>query len=167
MKEIKVTGIREIKDCEEELNKLKSEIIALGGLKKPVVVLFQDLASYKSKKQNSCFHGLLSLFYRSGCYSCEANSFRELKKYYKKEIGLIRSYVYFNGTNIVEVKNKSDIPAYINPNACRIVLESFARATRKQAREGIDLIKSEMLQSGIEQTSYGKEFWQIINQMEN
>lgn len=162
-----VKGIREIKEVEERIAEIKSEMIAKNGLEAPFVVVFQNLKKYKSIKQNNAFHGLLSLFFRSGCYSCGAETFQALKNYYKKKIGLIRSYVYFNGEKIIEVKNKSDIPAYINLKACRIILESFSRATRTQAREGIDLIKTEMLKSGIEQTTYAKEFWQVINELES
>jgi hypothetical protein len=165
-----VKGIREEKQLrawfDEQVGVRNAKVFTEKG-QEPYVVSFQSLDKHKSLKQNNAFYGLTKLFFLSGCYSCEAKTLKELRKYYKKEMGLIRSYVYFNGEKIIEVKNKSDIPSYINLKACWIILESFSRATRKQAREGIDLIKKEMLKSKIGQTTYAKEFWRVINELEN
>ena len=134
------------------------------------MVEFKSLEAWKSRKQLNCIYGLLKLFYKSGCYSkqhIEIECFLDLKKCYKKQIDLIDCYVFYDGEKIVEVKDKSEIPNHISKQACRIILGSFSKIPKKKATDLIGLLKTDMINSKIMQTSFSKEFETILNIMED
>jgi hypothetical protein len=150
---------------EDEIGIRKAKIYTKKGFKS-FVVSFEELGAYKTKKQNKAFHSLLNLFFVSGCFSYPAKNVDDLKNYYKRKVGLVRFYTYSNGERLVKVNRKKDIPEIINKDLCLVVLDSWSNATKKQAKEGIELLIAEMLQSGVEQTSYGKKFHKILGELE-
>lgn len=166
MKEFLIKNTVDFKPIEEELQVRKLQAITPKGIK-PFVVIFQEVEKWKSQKQNRTFHALLNLFFKSGCFSHNAKTVDELKDYYKNKVGMIDYYLYFNTKAIVRAKCIDDIPPYISrENACRKVLKSWSKASKKEAKNAIELLISEMLQSRVEQTSYGKQFHKILNELE-
>ncbi|PNX49864.1 MAG: hypothetical protein BV457_00055 [Thermoplasmata archaeon M9B1D] len=165
MKEFIIKGTRDFTELEDEIGIRKAKIFTETGIE-PFVVIIKSIEAWKTNKQNKCFHSLLNLFFRSGCFSQQANNVDELKNYYKNKIGLIKCYLYFNGEKMIKVKEKNEIPAHYPQRARFKILDSWSNATKKQARDGIDLLIAEMKMSGIEQTSYCKEFNEIIKKLE-
>jgi hypothetical protein len=166
MKEYLIKHTIDFKKVEEELGIRKAQTFAKGGIQ-PFVVVFQDMEKYKSNRQNRLFHALLNIFFKSGCFSHNIGTVDELKDYYKYHVGMIDYYHYFNGKTIVRAKTEKEIPTHIHrQNACRIVLKSWAKASKKEAKNAIELLIAEMLQSGVGSTSYGKKFDEILTELE-
>lgn len=166
MKEFAVKYTVDFKPLEDEISIRKAQVMKEGGIE-PFVVIFQDYEKWKSSKQNRTFHALLNLFFKSGCFSHNAKTVDELKDYYKNKVGMIDYYLYFNTEAIVRTDTIEEIPAYVSrQKACRKVLKSWSRASKTEAKNAIELLISEMLQSGVEQTTFGKKFHEILGELE-
>lgn len=114
-------------ECRIKLEKIKDDYVYIE-------VLSQQ--RYKTLRQNSLFHSLLTVFWKSGCSSYI--SYDEMRLAYKRFCGL--------------VKNKEG----------RIVESSWSEATKEQARQAIDMLLQEMDMSGVLGSSVGKKYEEIL-----
>ena len=124
-------------------------------------------------QQNSLFHALLGVFYKSGCYSYPVNSYIEFRNYVKEHLGAgVKRYVFIeqtkNGMKKGQCKNKENIPANIaiDETGEKMLwkeLLSWSDYSRKQRKETIDRLISEMLQVGINTPKFNE----ILQGLEN
>jgi len=166
MKNFEIKSIKDFKEFEKYLEEKRVELLRNNGLLKPYVISVQDWQEFKTQQQNKAFHKMLNLYYISGCHSQDVKSLDDLKAYYKHKIGLIDYYLFYNGKKIKRVDSKKDIPSYIKRNACRIILKSWSQATKEQAIEAIELLKTDMINSQVLSSKYGKEFENLLNNLE-
>lgn len=125
-----------------------------------------------SGAQNKAFHALLLEYHKSGLHSYNGN-FKIFKDEIKKYLGEgFESYVYATIQNskprIKKATNYEDIPEYIrkDPDLKDMImgrLKSWSDYTKKQRRETMDKLISEMRQSGVN----SKKFEEIIGGMES
>jgi hypothetical protein len=122
--------------------------------------------------QNKAFHALCQEYYRSGCHSYPAFSFKEFRKYIKKYLGAgFEAYVYIiqtpDGFMWAETKRYKDIPKNIAKDKdgkplIKGKLKSWADYTKKERKETIDRLISEMYQAGVQT----RKFYEILDGME-
>lgn len=130
----------------------------------------EDIAS-GTGAQNRAFHSLMTEYHRSGLHSYSSNVkiFREeIKKY----LGAgFESYIYANIENgkpkINKVNTYEEVPEGVrhDPDLKKMVmgkLKSWGDYTKKERRETIDRLISEMRQAGVS----SKKFDEIIKGME-
>lgn len=96
----------------------------------------QGKTTYKSNKQNSLFHSLLTCFWESGCASF--GDYDELRNYYKRIAGLVKKH----GNTIVE--------------------SSWADASMAQAKTAIDMCIRDMDFAGVIGSSQGNKYTEIL-----
>ena len=96
----------------------------------------QGKTTYKSNKQNSLFHSLLTCFWESGCASF--GDYDELRNYYKRIAGLVKKH----GNTIVE--------------------SSWADASMTQAKTAIDMCIRDMDFAGVMGSSQGNKYTEIL-----
>lgn len=129
-------------------------------------------ATIGSNAQNKAFHALLLEYHKSGLHSYSGN-FKIFKDEIKKYLGVgFESYVYATIQNskprIKKADKYEDIPEYIrkDPDLKNMImgkLKSWSDYTKKQRRETMDRLISEMRQSGVN----SKKFEEIIGGMES
>ena len=124
-----------------------------------------------TSQQNKAFHALCQEYHRSGLHSY-SNSFTTFRDEIKKYLGAgFESYVYAtienNKANLEKANTYEEIPEYIrkDPDLKRMVmgrLKSWSDYTKKERRETMDRLISEMRQVGVST----KKFDEIIKGME-
>lgn len=118
--------------------------------------------------QGKTFHALAQEYWRSGQHSYQARDFIEFKNIIKRELGAgFEAFVYIDGGKICDAKTLADIPESIRtaPNKRELIrgrLRSWSEYSKKERRETIDRLKSEMLQVGVN----SKKFMEILEGME-
>lgn len=100
--------------------------------------------AYKSRKQNSLFHGLLTCFWLSGCSSFE--DIEALRDYYKKIAGL----VYIKEAQAGNVK------------IIQSVEKSWSAVTKENATLSIKCLIGDMDNSGVLGSSQSKKYEEIL-----
>ena len=125
-----------------------------------------------SSAQNKATHALIQEYFKSGCYSDNANTWLELKEFLKRRIGEgFETFLYFDKDDVAsglqESKLYLDIPEHIRKSKNRTSfikgkLKSWSEYTQKQRREFIDNLLAEM---GTAQVQTPK-FYEIIAGME-
>jgi hypothetical protein len=120
---------------------------------------FLESATEGTLAQNKTFHALTMEYFKSGMHSYNADSYKEFKKQIKRQLGqgfdaYIYGYILDGKPKTKKVSNKKDIPEYIlnDPDFSENIignLKSWSDYTKKQRKETIDNVISEMLQSGI------------------
>ena len=127
--------------------------------------------------QNKTFHALTLEYFNSGQHSYNADSYGDFKNQIKRKLGQgFESYVYVDAVfneeethyKMFEVKSKDEIPKHIldseyMADQIRGKLKSWADYSKKQRKETIDNVISEMLQSGVNT----KKFQDIMAGLEN
>lgn len=121
--------------------------------------------------QNKTFHPLCNEYYKSGLHSF-VGDLKTFRDYIKKDLGEgFESYVYAiieaGKPIVVKVDSYEEIPIEVRKDAdykkmIRGKLKSWADYTKKQRRETIDLLISEMLQMGVDT----KKFREIMEGLE-
>lgn len=114
-------------------------------------------------QQNRAFHPLVQEFFKSGCHSYNCASWQELKDFVKRDMGA--GFEEFKYAHLVDgklqkgsCKTKEEIPegaVYWGE------LKSWAKYTKKQRRETMDLLISTMIQAGVN----SKKFHEILDGM--
>jgi hypothetical protein len=122
--------------------------------------------------QNKAFHALCQEYYRSGYHSYPASTFQQFRNYIKKNLGAgFESYVYItqtpDGFTWEETRHYRDIPKNIAKDKdgrplIKGKLKSWADYTKKERKETIDRLISEMEQAGVQT----KKFYEILTGME-
>jgi hypothetical protein len=122
--------------------------------------------------QNKAFHALCQEYYYSGCHSYPAASFKEFRNYIKKNLGAgFESYVYIMQTPDGFVWTETSLYKDISRNVAKDKdgkplikgkLKSWADYTKKERKETIDRLVSEMHQAGVQT----KKFYEILDGME-
>lgn len=106
--------------------------------------------------QNKTFHALTMEYFRSGHHSYDVSSYAEFKIEIKKHLG--EGYechfyiVMVNGIpELKKVKSKDEIPAEIrkDPSQGLSKMKSFRDYTKKQRKNCIDNVITEMLAAGV------------------
>ena len=106
-------------------------------------------------KQNAAFHALLAEYWRTGEHSYNAKNLAHFKKIIKRQLGAgIEVYYEIIDTDTGELLE--------NPVIKRRI-KSWKHYTKKERKETIDRIISEMLQVGINT----RKFHEILQGMEN
>lgn len=152
----------------EKLEKIKGENVYLE---------IKSEEKHKSIRQNNTFQSLARAFFNTGCSSYD--NLIDLKSFYKKESGIgFEYYQYYTGTDfaelcdgkIVAIKKTYNLEdVYINGKiqegiyCFHGVLKSFRTATKKQAKNAIDLLLSHIFSSG---ASPDKNIQKILTGME-
>lgn len=109
----------------------------IAGLSGNVVCIeIMDEKKYKTNKQNSLFHSLLSCFWASGCSSFD--TYDELRLYYKRVIGLVKM-----GERILKEM-------------------SWSEASKEQAKQAIDLIIRDMDFAQVSGSVQGYKYQEIL-----
>lgn len=90
----------------------------------------------KSREQNNLFHSLLKCFWKSGCSSF--NNYDQLRTYYKRVAGLVK------------------------PAGKYLKEQSWADATKENAKTAIDMCIRDMDMSGVIGSSQGKKYEEIL-----
>ena len=162
-------------NIDQRFEELKSEILARLEDEKELYIDILDKKQYKSRKQNNTFHSLLDCFWNSGCSSFAEKNY--MRHYYKKAVGLVD--MLFEDNNLTEETRQMVWKAIkilplettqrievINLLKGRIECErSWGIATKKQAREAIDMILHDMDESGVITSSQGKKYEEILGGM--
>lgn len=129
-------------------------------------------ASNGTEAQGKAFHALVGEYFKSGLSKYQATTFEELKNCVKRSLGAgFEAYVYATMENgkivIKDAKTQDDIPREIwdSPDRFKLVrgrLKSWADYTKKERRETMDRLISEMHQVGVQT----KKFYEILEGME-
>jgi hypothetical protein len=101
-----------------------------------VCVDFISKQTLKSREQNNLFHSLLQCFWESGCSSF--NDYDELRTYYKRVAGLVK------------------------PAGKYLKEQSWADATKQNAKTAIDMCIRDMDLSGVIGSSQGNKYCEIL-----
>jgi hypothetical protein len=101
-----------------------------------VCVDFITKQTLKSREQNNLFHSLLQCFWESGCSSF--NDYDELRTYYKRVAGLVK------------------------PAGKYLKEQSWADATKQNAKTAIDMCIRDMDLSGVIGSSQGNKYCEIL-----
>lgn len=109
----------------------------LGKLKADYVCVdFITKQALKSREQNNLFHSLLECFWKSGCSSF--NDYDELRTYYKRVAGLVK------------------------PAGKYLKEQSWADATKENAKTAIDMCIRDMDFAGVIGSSEGLKYQEIL-----
>ena len=124
-------------------------------------------------QQNSLFHALLDIFYKTGSYSYPVNNYNDFRNYVKLNLGAgYESYVFIEitekGIKKGRVKRLDDVPENIavDEDGNRMLwgeLKSWSKYTKKERMETINRLLADMDNSGINSAKY----LEIRNELEN
>ena len=113
--------------------------------------------------QGRAFHALIQEYWKSGAHSYQCDTFDRFRDLIKRDLGAgFESYVYADETGIHKVKKYEDIPAIVPLSHRMGKLKSYANYTKKERRDIIDRVISEMIQAGIST----KKFNEILSGLE-
>jgi hypothetical protein len=122
-------------------------------------------------QQGRAFHALIQEYWRSGLHSYDAKTFLDFRNMIKRDLGAgFESYVYViieKGRPVIRgAETRHDIPESIRLDSRRHDLiqgrlKSWGDYTKKERRESIDRIISEMIQAGVN----SKKFDEILEGM--
>lgn len=101
-----------------------------------ICVDFISKQTLKSREQNNLFHSLIQCFWESGCSSF--NDYDELRTYYKRVAGLVK------------------------PAGKYLKEQSWADATKQNAKTAIDMCIRDMDLSGVIGSSQGNKYCEIL-----
>lgn len=101
-----------------------------------ICVDFISKQTLKSREQNNLFHSLIQCFWESGCSSF--NDYDELRTYYKRVAGLVKP-----------------VGKYLKE-------QSWADATKQNAKTAIDMCIRDMDLSGVLGSSQGQKYTEIL-----
>lgn len=142
----------------------------------PQVYIRMGLPSFKSRKQNSLFHGLLGMLWESGCSSYLG--YDDMRKHYKKLAGLIKIE---HCNNLISDEGKSkiwnackdldlsddDLWGFIELMKGRIEIESsWSDAKKSKATSTIKCLMNEMDESNVAGSSVGNKYMETVNYLE-
>ncbi len=109
--------------------------------------------------QNRAFHALVSEYFTSGLHSYSATNLKDFRNQIKLRLGMgYEAFVYAlleNGKPIIkDAKTYHEIPEEIrtDPDLLKLIrgrLKSWADYTKKERRETLDRLISEMIQAGV------------------
>jgi len=116
-------------------------------------------------QQNSLFHALLDIFYKSGCYSYPVDNYTDFRNYVKEHLGAgYESYFFMyesdNGLAEGRVKKLEDVPVLklgIKADGNKMLwgdLKSWSKYTKKERMETINRLLVDMDNSGINSAKY-------------
>ena len=124
-----------------------------------------------TQAQNKAFHALLQEYYKSGLYNWTVTGFDQFRDYVKRDIGAgFESYAYadiVDGKPVLTVVDSRDkVPELIrkDPRMAEYVrgrLKSWTDYTKKERRETMDRLITEMKTAGVN----SKKFDQILDGM--
>jgi hypothetical protein len=134
------------------------------------VYTLEDAAT-GTEAQNRAFHALVQEYWKSGAHSYEAKNFDDFRNQIKRKLGTgFEAYVYAVVVDgkpaIMDAKKYEDIPEAIrvDPQYKQLIrgrLKSWSTYTKKQRRETMDRLISEMHQAGIN----SQKFEEILDGM--
>lgn len=164
------------KNKEEALNEypnFKNDINLISDNKKVIIGAF-DLDSFKSNKQNSLFHGLLSLYWDSGCSSFI--SYDEMREHYKKIAGLIdmetisplsqeTKYMLYKAIKLLPMSEEEKIKTYTLLKGIIKKEKSWSSVSKEDAKRAIDSLLHDMDQSNVIGSSQGKKYEYLLKQI--
>ena len=107
-----------------------------------------------SDRQNRAWHALLQEYWASGCHSYKARNFLHFREIIKTYLGAGKEKYY---SLFDEAGNVLDEPVI------RWRVKSWARYTKKERKQAIDNLISEMIQAGVTT----KKFDEILQGMED
>jgi hypothetical protein len=125
--------------------------------------------------QSNAFHALMAEYFRSGCHSYEATSMEAFKKEIKRSLGpesKYEAFVYVDpdepGMTMRDAEQWMDIPEHVrnHPEKRLLIrgrLKSWSDYSKKERRETMDRLISEMHQAGVQTT----RFHEILEGMES
>ncbi len=123
--------------------------------------LLED-ATNGSLAQSRAWHALLQEYWRSGQHSYRADSFMGFRDLIKRDLGAgFEAYVYADDSGIHKVKHLDEVPDHVHARHVMGKLKSWARYTKKERRETMDRLISEMHQVGVNT----KKFYEILDGM--
>jgi hypothetical protein len=158
---------------------MKVCIIAPGAYKpldsdQPVIGQVYQLEDMTSgtEAQNKAFHALVGEYWKSGCSSYDATDFDEFRNCIKRALGAgFEAFIYVvieNGEPVIkDAKTMDMIPEAVrkDPRLKQLVrgrLKSWSDYTKKERRETMDRLISEMHQAGVQ----SKKFQEILGGMD-
>jgi len=106
-------------------------------------IVVRSKTSWKSNRQNRLFHGLLTIFWESGCASFA--DYDDMRGYYKRVAGLVK---------LVRKDNKTTERE-----------GSWSDATSAGARRAIDTIMHDMDESNVLGSSRGKQYEDLLRKI--
>lgn len=127
----------------------------------PVIgqVYTMEDAATGTEAQNKAFHALVQEYWRTNAHSYDAKDFDDFRNQIKRKLGAgFEAYVYAvieDGRPVIrDAKKYEDIPEEVraDPQYKQLIrgrLKSWADYTKKQRRETMDRLISEMHQAGI------------------
>lgn len=110
--------------------------------------------------QRRAWHALVQEYWRSGAHSYNAKSFEDFRNMIKRDLGAgFEAFVYILDGKLVDAKTMDEIPEHIRRDPARRDmirgrLKSWADYTKKERRESIDRLRSEMDQVGVNTPKY-------------
>lgn len=119
-----------------------------------------ELAEEGTERQNKAFHSLIQEYWASGASSRNAASFLDFRGQIKLELGAgFESYIYATMKGMQTAKKREDIPDYVEERHIYGVLKSWSKYSKKERRETMDRLISEMIQVGVN----SKKFYEILD----
>ena len=109
----------------------------------------------KTQAQNRTFHKLLTMYWDSGLSSY--SSYEQMRNKFLIVAKLIREFMYADeNCKVHNVKTKEEIPAHVLLKDCRVVVDSWANVTKKNAAKAIQALIDEMLKTGVASLEFDK-----------
>lgn len=117
--------------------------------------------------QNRAFHALVAEYFASGCHSYNATTLAYFRDLIKRDLGAGFEAVAYSESKIIVVESLSMVPDDIRrakdyKERVRGRLKSWSDYTKKERRETMDRLISEMHQAGVQT----QKFYQILDGME-
>ena len=123
-------------------------------LKGEYVLTYTTIEKAKTNAQNNTFHKLLDMYWKSGLSSY--NSYDQMRNKFLIIAELVREYVYADENGVQSVKTKAEIPSNVSYKHCRVIVDSWANVTKKNAVKAIDALIKEMLSVGVASLEFDK-----------
>jgi len=129
-------------------------------------VYYLEDASCGTTAQNKAFHALVAEYYKSGCGSYEAKSYDYFRDSIKRSLGEGFECILWSKTPIYRANSFKDVPEHIRKRKNFVdymigKLKSWTDYSKKQRRETMDKLISEMHQTGVQT----KKFHEILDGM--
>ena len=142
------------------------QMLFTGELPEVGAYYFLEKQYNGTSAQNKAFHALVMEYFMSGMHSYNSDSYEDFRNQIKKTLGAgFESYVYIDifddHYKMFDAKTIDEIPAHIKDDPymkdmIRGKLKSWSRYTKKQRKDTLDNLISEMLQAGVNTNKFNE-----------
>ena len=159
-------------NIDERLSEVRTRLLEMLERDNTAFVDLLTPEQEKTAKQNKTFHSLLGCFWKSGCSSLASE--KDMKFYYKRQIGLIEVAYHDSGlteeTKSMVWKALQVLPLAAGQRSIIVDLlkgkvlkaHSWSEANKERATQAISQILEDMDNAGVISSSQGRKYEEIL-----